>query len=119
MMGTYFTDGTTELSAANLNAIDRGGLVRVAAGGGLFVAVSACSFYYATTPAYVSYAGTASQAVTASNTNYVYLTAAGVLTVNTTGFPDPAVTPHLRLATVVCGGSSITSITDSRPGATI
>jgi hypothetical protein len=60
----------------------------------------------------VTYAGSASQAMTASNTNYLYLTDAGVLTINTTGFP--ASTNMVPLATVVAGGSSITSITDSR-----
>ena len=60
----------------------------------------------------VAYAGTSSQAMTASQTNYLYLTDAGALTVNTTGFP--ASTFHVRLATVVAGTSTITSITDSR-----
>jgi hypothetical protein len=60
----------------------------------------------------VSYAGTSSQAMTASNTNYLYLTDAGVLTVNTTGFP--ASTFHVRLATVVADTGTITSITDAR-----
>jgi hypothetical protein len=59
------------------------------------------------------YAGSASQAMTASMTNYLYLdlTNSGVLTVNTSGFPATA---HVRLAIVVAGGSSITSITDAR-----
>jgi hypothetical protein len=59
------------------------------------------------------YAGSASQAMTASMTNYLYLdlTNSGVLTVNTSGFPATA---HVRLANVVAGGSSITSITDAR-----
>lgn len=60
----------------------------------------------------VSYAGTASQAMTASQTNYVYLTDAGTLTVNTTGFP--ASSNIVPLATVVAGTSTITSIADSR-----
>lgn len=58
-----------------------------------------------------SYAGTSSQGMTASNTNYLYLTNAGVLTVNTSGFPTTA---HVRLASVVAGSSTITSITDER-----
>ena len=59
------------------------------------------------------YAGSASQAMTASMTNYLYLdlTNSAVLTVNTSGFPATA---HVRLAIVVAGGSSITSITDAR-----
>jgi hypothetical protein len=59
-----------------------------------------------------TYAG-ASHAMTTSATNYLYLdlTSSGALTVNTTGFPTTA---HIRLATVAGGGSTITSITDSR-----
>lgn len=60
----------------------------------------------------VSYAGTSSQAMTASNTNYVYLTDSGTLTVSTSAFPSA--TFIVRLATVVAGGSTITSVTDSR-----
>ena len=60
-----------------------------------------------------TYAGTVSQPMTPSTTNYLYLdlTNSGVLAVNTTGFP---LTAHVRLATVVAGPSSITSITDTR-----
>lgn len=60
----------------------------------------------------VSYAGTASQALTASATNYLYLTDSGTLTVNTTGFP--AATWHVRLATAVCDGTTVTGIADGR-----
>lgn len=59
-----------------------------------------------------SYAGTASQAMTTAATNYVYLTDSGTLTVNTSGFP--AATNVVRLAVVVAGASTITSITDAR-----
>lgn len=59
----------------------------------------------------VTYAGVATQAMSASNTNYVYLTEAGTLTVNTTGFPT---TVHVPLAVVVAGGTTITSIADAR-----
>ncbi len=64
----------------------------------------------------VSYGGTASQALTASTTSYLYLTdaASPVLTVNTTGFPA-AGTPHLPLATVATGASSVALVTDRRP----
>ena len=50
------------------------------------------------------YAGSASQAMTASMTNYLYLdlTNSGVITVNTSGFPATA---HVRLATVVAGAN--------------
>ncbi len=77
----------------------------------LNVKVAACTFRKSD-GTLVTYAGTASQAMTASNTNYLYLTDAGSLTVNTTGFP--ASTFHVRLATVVAGGSTITSVTDAR-----
>lgn len=60
-----------------------------------------------------TYAGTSSQTVTASTTNYLYLdlTAGGVLTSNTTSFPTTA---HVRLAKVIAGASTITSISDQR-----
>lgn len=59
-----------------------------------------------------TYAGTASQAMTTAATNYVYLTDAGTLTVNTTGFPTTG--NIVPLAVVVAGASTITSITDAR-----
>ena len=59
-----------------------------------------------------TYAGTASQAMTTAATNYVYLTDGGTLTVDTSGFP--ANTFHVRLAVVVAGASTITSVTDAR-----
>lgn len=59
----------------------------------------------------VSYAGTSSQAMTLSSTNYLYLGDTGTLTVNTSGFPSAW---HVRLATVVAGASTITSVTDAR-----
>ena len=60
-----------------------------------------------------TYAGSVSQAMTASATNYLYLdlTNSGALVVNTSGFPTTA---HVRLATVVAGATTITSITDAR-----
>jgi hypothetical protein len=38
--------------------------------------------------------------------NYVFLTATGTLTVNTTGFPVPSETPHIRLAVIETGTES-------------
>ena len=60
-----------------------------------------------------TYAGSVSQAMTVSATNYLYLdlTNSGALVVNTSGFPATA---HVRLATVVAGVTTITSIADSR-----
>ncbi|MDE2467233.1 MAG: hypothetical protein KGL35_00390, partial [Bradyrhizobium sp.] len=50
-------------------------------------------------------------ALTASATNYVQRTAAGIVSVNTTGFTSGLI----PMATVVTGASTITSITDNRP----
>jgi hypothetical protein len=61
----------------------------------------------------VSYAGTSSQAITLSSTKVLYLdgtTGPWNLTVGTS-YPSTA---HVRLATVVAGASTITSITDDR-----
>jgi len=59
-----------------------------------------------------TYAGTSSKAMTASSTQYLYLdlTSSGALTV-TDSLPTTA---HIRLAVVVAGASTITSITDAR-----
>lgn len=86
---------STEVPSATLN-------VTVAAGA-----------YVAQGGAIGTYAGTSSRTMTTGVTNYVFLdlTAAGALTVNTSGFPTTA---HVRLATVVAGASTITSITDAR-----
>ena len=46
------------------------------------------------------------QAITLSQTNYLYLTNTGTLTINTTGFPDPTTTPHIRIATIAAGATS-------------
>lgn len=59
---------------------------------------------------FASYAGTSSFAVTASGTRYLYLTDAGTLT-DGSSWPG---TDHVRLAVVVTGGSTITSIADAR-----
>ena len=50
-------------------------------------------------------------ALTASATNYVQRTAAGIVSVNTTGFTAGLI----PMATVVTGASTITSIADNRP----
>ncbi len=64
-----------------------------------------------------TYAGTASKAITATSTLVLYLdlTAAGALTV-AASFPSTA---HVRLATVVTGTSTITSIADARVACTV
>ena len=60
----------------------------------------------------VTYAGSASQAITASSTKVLYLdgTASWALTV-AASYPT---TPHVKLATVVAGSATITSVTDNR-----
>jgi len=61
------------------------------------------------------YAGSSGNSLTASSTNYIYLTASGALTVNTTGFPTDAA--HVPLATIVADASgefNFSDITDYR-----
>ena len=60
----------------------------------------------------VSYAGTTSQAMTNTATNYIYLTNTGTLTISTSAFPTA--TDIVTLATVTASGGVITGITDSR-----
>jgi len=61
----------------------------------------------------VTTTATTSLTLTASATNYIYLSNAGTVTVSTSSFPAIG-TAHVRLATVVAGSSTITSVTDSR-----
>jgi len=58
----------------------------------------------------VTNAGATTQALTDDDTNYIYLTAAGVLTVNITGFPTYSATPHIRLATIAVGSESAAAV---------
>jgi len=62
------------------------------------------------------YAGVSEQSLTDNATNYLYLLADGTLTVNTTGFPDPSTTRHIRLGTIETssGTYSDDDITDYR-----
>ena len=85
---------TTEVPSASLN-------VAVAAG-----------TYIQQDGTIAAFAGTASQAIGASSTQVLYLdlTNAGTLTV-AAAYPT---TPHVRLATVVAGATTISSITDNR-----
>lgn len=59
-----------------------------------------------------TYAGTSSQAITTLTTKYLYLTDSGTLTVGT-AWPTGG-TNHVRLAVVVAGATTITSVTDAR-----
>ena len=80
------------------------GELRVFKDGDLTFGVTVGKFLNGDTP--VAYAGAAAQALTDDDTNYIYLTAGGTLTVNLTGFPTPSVTPHIPLATIAVGSES-------------
>jgi hypothetical protein len=102
---------------ANMDALDAiaplaGLMVTADAVGGttLVIDVAAGKFLTAARTE-VSYGG-GTLTLTASATNSVYLTDSGTLTNSTSGFP--ASTNLVKLATVVTGASSITSITDAR-----
>lgn len=73
----------------------------------LFVKVSAGSFRKSD-GTIVDYAGASSQVMTASQSNYLYLSDNGALTVNTTGWP--VATYHVRLAVVTTSVTTVTSI---------
>jgi|GEM_PF-2141463 len=60
----------------------------------------------------VDYAGTSSQALTASQTNYLFLDDSGTLTVNTTGWP--ASTWHVRLAIAETDATTVLAIAHAR-----
>jgi hypothetical protein len=94
----YYTSFYKMLSRL-LAVARRAGDLRVYKDGDLTFGVRAGKFFNG--DAVVNYAGAAAQALTNNATNYIYVTAAGALTVNTTGFPVPSVTPHIPLATIV------------------
>lgn len=110
---TYYLDGFRQRHRvlAILKAVNA---LRVHKDGDLTFGVRAGRFMNG--DAAVNYAGASAQALTNNDTNYVYLTAAGVLTVNTTGFPTPSTTPHVPLATIVtaAGTYDVDDITDYR-----
>jgi hypothetical protein len=83
---------------AMLTATARAGDLRVYADGTLSVGVRAGGFFDGSTLRTI--AAVEGVGIYDDATNSLYLDAAGQLQVVTTGFPDPAVTPHLRLATV-------------------
>jgi hypothetical protein len=58
----------------------------------------------------VEYAGETAQVLADDDTSYIYLLANGTLTVNTTGFPTPSATAHVRLATIAVGSDSAAGI---------
>lgn len=104
------------LTADNINSLDPGLNVYVSPNGGLNVRVTAGVIFVVTGGALTrsDNAGQASDiTLSPSTTNYLFLNAAGVVTV-AAAFPA---TPHLPLASVVTSGSAVTSIADKRPRA--
>jgi hypothetical protein len=97
-----------------LDVARRSGDLRVFKDGDLTFGIRAGQFMDGPTPR--SFAGASAQALTNNAANWVYLTSAGVLTVNTSGLPDPATTPHLPLASIVtsAGQYAHEDITDLR-----
>ncbi len=77
----------------------RAGDLRVFADGDLTFGVRAGRYFNGDSE--VDCSQVTGQSLTNNAANYIYLTAAGVLTVNTTGFPVPSVTPHIPLAAIV------------------
>jgi hypothetical protein len=80
----------------------------------LFVRVTPGTFI-SSSGAAIDYAGSASFAVAASSTLRIWLDDAGTLT---SGASWPT-TPHVRLATVVTGTTSVTTVTDERRPPTV
>lgn len=87
---------------ASLNKLPR--LYHDSADTGLQFSVKASRYFDADGTERTPTASTA-QALTQSQTNYIYLTNAGVLTVNTSGFPA-VTTPHVRICTIAAGATS-------------
>ena len=87
-----------------LNVARRSGDLRVYKDGAMTFGVRAGRFLNSDTP--VNFTGATAQALANNAVNYIYLTAAGVLTVNTSSFPTPSATPHLPLATIATGTAS-------------
>jgi len=82
--------------------------------GGLDIGVKLGKFWAGTQ--LVNYAGSSGNTLADDKANiYVYLTSAGVLVTNEYGgFPDMAVTSHVRLAIVTTSDGDITSFEDCR-----
>ena len=97
-----------------LNVSRRAGDLRVYQDGPLSFGVRAGQFADGDTV--TSYAGSSGNALTEGATNHIYLTAGGVLTVSTVGFPDPSAEPHIPLATIAtaAGGYAQGDIVDCR-----
>jgi hypothetical protein len=83
---------------------------------GLNIGVKPGKFWFGTE--LISYPGSLGNSLADNEENiYIYLDSSGTLITNEyNGFPDMAVTPHIRLATVATSDGDIDSITDSRAG---
>jgi hypothetical protein len=110
---TYYTEHYEHEVIAN-RVLALANELRVVKDGALTYGVFAGKYMNGTTE--VNYAGSTGNALTDDQTNYIYLTAAGTLTKNTTGFPDEGTTPHVPLATILTasGVYDHTDITDCR-----
>ncbi|MHC4636084.1 MAG: hypothetical protein ACYTBP_01600 [Planctomycetota bacterium] len=99
-----------------LLSVKRSNDLRVYDEGGLDVGVRSGKFWIGMQ--LVSYGGSTGSTLADDKTNiYVYLDSAGSLVTDEyNGFPDMAVTPHVRLAVVTTSNGDITSIVDSRAG---
>ncbi len=85
-----------------LDVARRAGDLRVYKDGALTFGVRAGQFMDGA--AARDFAGAAGQSLADDATNYIFLTAAGVLTVNQAGFPSPLDAAHIPLATITVSG---------------
>ena len=99
-----------------LLATRRANDLRVYNEGGLDIGVKPGKFWLGME--LISYAGSSGNTLADNKPNiYIYLNSSGSLILNEyTGFPNMAVTPHVRLAQVTTSGGDINSITDCRAG---
>jgi len=95
-------DGVSATSYGDLYVTDAGGIkVNIASG----------KFYDISTGALVSYAGTTDETLTDDSDNYIELTDAGALNIETSGFTAGSI----PLAKVTCLSTDITTVLDKRP----
>lgn len=108
-----FEDNVSDVDSVNLNTLDQGGNVYASPNGGLKVRITAIRGLINNVE--IDYAGAPTdQTMTDSATNYLWIDDAGLLQVNTTGFPVYPGTKYFPLATVVCAAAAIVSIIDKR-----
>lgn len=107
---TYYTEWY-ELMAIADRALALPNSLRVVKDAALTYGVMSGQFVH--DGATVNYAGSTGNALTDDDTNYIYLTAAGTLTKNTTGFPSAAHVPLAEILTA-SGAYAHTAITDRR-----